>query len=262
MRRCCGICPRSRSSPRASARRSSKVMADVLKIALLTHSTNPRGGVVHVLELGRALLARGHEVTVLAPAAAGQSFFRETPCRVELAVASPRGIDLADTVRLRIDAMRKHLATMLRSEQFDVFHAHDGIGGNALADLAQQGAVAGYLRTVHHVDRFDDSRVPAWEHRSIRESSQGLCVSALWRDRLRTEHGIDATQVANGGDLDRFTPHGDVADRLVAARQGGGDKRPLGLSVGGIAARKNTRGLFQALVFLPPPPPPAPPAIA
>src|SRR5258706_4063627 len=234
MRRCCGICPRSRSSPRASARRSSKVMADVLKIALLTHSTNPRGGVVHVLELGRALLARGHEVTVLAPAAAGQGFFRETPCRVELAIASPRGADFADTVRLRIDAMRKHLATLLRSERFDVFHAHDGIGGNALADLAQQGAVAGYLRTVHHVDRFDDSRVQAWERRSIREASQVLCVSALWRDRLRAEHGIDATQVPNGVDLDRFTPRRDTADRLVAARPGVGAPRRLRVSVRGI----------------------------
>ncbi len=42
-----------------------------MNIALLTHSTNPRGGVVHVLELGRALMALGHTVTLIAPAAPG-----------------------------------------------------------------------------------------------------------------------------------------------------------------------------------------------
>jgi len=42
-----------------------------MNIALLTHSTHPRGGVVHVLELGSALMARGHTVTIMAPRRAG-----------------------------------------------------------------------------------------------------------------------------------------------------------------------------------------------
>ena len=77
-----------------------------MKIALLTHSINPRGGVVHVLELGRALMALGHAVTLVAPAAPGQAFFRETPCRVELATAPPAGVDLAETVQRRIASLR------------------------------------------------------------------------------------------------------------------------------------------------------------
>ena len=225
-------------------------MAERLKIALLTHSINPRGGVVHVLELGRALQARGHEVTVIAPAPPGQRFFRETPCRVELASAPAAGADLADTVRRRIEAMRAHLTALLRREPFDLFHAHDGIGANALADLAQQGAIAGYLRTVHHVDQFADARVQAWEERSIRQAAQVLCVSAMWRRRLREEHGIDATQVPNGVDLERFKPHAAPGDARVMERLGIGTGRPVVLSVGGIEARKNTRRLLQAFVLL------------
>lgn len=43
-----------------------------LRIALLTHSVRPRGGVVHTLELAEALLARGHDVTVVASAEPGE----------------------------------------------------------------------------------------------------------------------------------------------------------------------------------------------
>lgn len=232
-------------------------MTEPLKIALLTHSTNPRGGVVHVLELGRALQTRGHQVTVIAPAAPGQRFFRDTPCHVELAELAPTprlGVDLADNVRQRITAVREHLADVLQRESFDVFHAHDGIGANALADLAEQGRISGYLRTVHHVDRFSDTRVQGWEERSIQQASAVLCVSAVWRQRLLAEHGIDAQQVPNGVDLSRYTlrstPQLSALDMHVAQRYGIGVGRPVVLSVGGVEARKNTLRLLHAFVLL------------
>ena len=221
-----------------------------MKIALLTHSINPRGGVVHVLELGRALMERGHTVTLVAPAAPGQAFFRETMCRVELAVAPPAGADLAETVRRRIGALRTHLLALLQRERFDILHAHDGIGANALADLVRQGAVDGYLRTVHHVDRYGDARVQAWEERSIRSAARVLCVSAMWCRRLRDEYGVEAAQVPNGVDLSRYTPHPDTRDAQLAQRHGIGGARPVVLTVGGIEARKNTRRLLQAFVHL------------
>jgi glycosyltransferase-like protein len=221
-----------------------------MNIALLTHSTNPRGGVVHVLELGRALRALGHAVTLVAPAAPGQAFFRETPCRIELAPAPAVGSDLADTVQRRIATLHTHLAALLRRERFDVLHAHDGIGANALADLVQQGMIDGYLRTVHHVDRYGDARVQAWEERSIRAAARVLCVSALWCRRLRDEYGVEAVQVANGVDLQRFTPHTETRDLQLAQRRGIGSGRPVVLTVGGIEARKNTRRLLQALLHL------------
>ena len=46
-----------------------------LRIAMLTHSTNPRGGVVHAMQLSEALTALGHDVTLHAPDPKGSGFF-------------------------------------------------------------------------------------------------------------------------------------------------------------------------------------------
>lgn len=221
-----------------------------MRIALLTHSTNPRGGVIHVLELGRALQARGHAVTVVAPACPGDRFFRATPCQVELASAPGRTAGLAHSVRMRIAALREHVGQLLGRQEFDVLHAHDGIGGNALADLQQQGRIGGFLRTVHHVDRFADAQVQAWQERAIRAAQAVFCVSAIWRERLSAELGIRAEQVANGVDLERFSPAARATDAQVLQRHGICRAGPLVLSLGGVEARKNTRRLLLAFALL------------
>ena len=224
-----------------------------MKIGLLTHSLNPRGGVVHVLELGRALKARGHSVVVIAPAAAGQALFRETPCRVALArlaggggVETGAGRGIVETVRQRIDTLRAHVGRLLEHEDFDVFHAHDGIGGNALADLAGQGRIGAYLRTVHHVDRFDEPQLQEWEERSIRAAAGVFCVSAHWCARLREQWGVMASQVPNGVDLERFSAAPRPRDAAITRSHGIQAAGPVVLAVGGIEARKNTLRLLQA----------------
>ena len=63
--------------------------ASHLRIAILTHSTNPRGGVVHALALGDALTALGHEVVVHAPDINQHGFFRATRCGTRWRAASP-----------------------------------------------------------------------------------------------------------------------------------------------------------------------------
>lgn len=221
-----------------------------MKIGLLTHSLLPRGGVVHVLELGRALHQRGHEVTIFAPAAPGQTLFRATPCRVSLARCETPVGDFAAQVRSRIDAMRSHLAARADLDTFDVLHTHDGIGANALADLAEAGRIAGYLRTVHHVDRFPDAQVQAWEERSIRAATRVLCVSAVWQQRLLTVLGVEARQVANGVDLDRFTPLRDAHDEALETAWALGPRGARVLAVGGVEARKNTGRLLTAFIEL------------
>ncbi len=220
-----------------------------MKIGLLTHSINPRGGVVHVLELGRALLARGHAVTIIAPRQAGQRLFRATPCRVEYVALDGGVVPIAELVRRRIDAMRAHLTRLLQHERFDVLHTHDGIGGNALADLVLHGAIGGYVRTVHHLDRFDDAQLQSWEERSIRDAAQVFCVSRLWRERLRRDYGIAAALVKNGVDVDRFRPQPHPGDAGIAARNGLAEGRPVVLSVGGVEARKNSVRLLQAFLI-------------
>ena len=60
-----------------------------MRIALLTHSPNPRGGVVHAVQLGEALQQAGHRVTVMAPALAGQRWFRTVACETALVPVAP-----------------------------------------------------------------------------------------------------------------------------------------------------------------------------
>ena len=218
-----------------------------LRIALLTHSVNPRGGVVHVLELGRALQQAGQQVTLIAPAAPGQRFFRDTPCAAEIAaLPSPpqdAPTDLAAQVAARIQAVRTHLQHTRAAERFDLLHAHDGIGANALADLKAQGSLRGYVRTVHHVDRFADEQVQAWEARSLREAGLLLCVSRLWQQRLHAEHGLAAHEVPNGVDLQRYHPAPQPEDAALA--------RVLGLERGAplVLAMGTAFGAFQGLLI-------------
>ena len=51
-----------------------------MNIALLTYSSNPRGGVVHAMSLSEALEDLGVETVLHAPDSAGRGFFREPRC--------------------------------------------------------------------------------------------------------------------------------------------------------------------------------------
>src|SRR5690349_22057926 len=66
--------PRRARAPRGPRR---------MRIAMLTYSVKPRGGVVHALEVSEALARRGHEVELMALARPGEELFR-----------APRGIAL------------------------------------------------------------------------------------------------------------------------------------------------------------------------
>ncbi|MGA9913342.1 MAG: MSMEG_0565 family glycosyltransferase [Paraburkholderia sp.] len=217
---------------------------NTLRIALLTHSVNPRGGVVHTLELATALTALGHDVTVFAPAVPGETLFRLPPCRV---VYAPITLSQASTVAMveaRIHAFKQ---TLMEHDawSFDVLHAQDSISGNALAELRAQGLIRGFMRTVHHLDHFNDPRLAAWQRRAYEDAEQVLCVSDTWTREMRSAYGIAALTVPNGVDVARFTPDEDVRDSQLRQRMGI-DCGPIVLSVGGIEARKNTLALLEA----------------
>lgn len=217
---------------------------NALRIALLTHSVNPRGGVVHTLELASALTALGHDVSVFAPAVPGEALFRRPPCRV---VYAPITLSQAGTVAMveaRIHAFKQTLMDY-DAWSFDVLHAQDSISGNALAELRAQGLVRGFMRTVHHLDHFDDPRLAAWQRRAYEDAEQVLCVSDTWTREMRSTFGIAALTVPNGVDVARFTPDEDARDAWIRRRLGI-DGFPIVLAVGGIEARKNTLALFDA----------------
>ena len=219
-----------------------------LDVGLLTHSVNPRGGVVHTLELADALHALGHRVTVFAPALAGQAMFRTTRCEIQLVPVHERAASTVEMVATRRAAFVRHLSTLLRVRRFDVLHAQDAIGGNALADLAGQGEIAGFVRTVHHLDHFDDPQLATWQERAFTQASQVLCVSRAWRDHLQAEHGVASRLVGNGVDLARYSSTRDASDERVAARYGLRGGGPVFLAVGGIEERKNTLRMLEAFL--------------
>ena len=61
----------------------------MLKIALFTYSTKPRGGVIHTLELAEALQAQGHQVCIYALDKDNIGFHRPLNCPGKLIPTKP-----------------------------------------------------------------------------------------------------------------------------------------------------------------------------
>ncbi|MGF6442051.1 MSMEG_0565 family glycosyltransferase [Paraburkholderia youngii] len=221
--------------------------ATPLRIALFTHSVNPRGGVVHTLELGRALQDAGHDVTIFAPSVNGARMFRASPCRIVLAPVDVHGNDTVAMVQMRIDALKAALRADGPSG-FDILHAQDGIGGNALAELRQEGVIRGFVRTVHHLDAFSDPRLIEWQRRAYADADAVFCVSETWTRRMLKDYGTAASTVSNGVDVERFRAADAGNDTTALAKFGIGGA-PVVLAVGGIEARKNTLQLLDAFAL-------------
>ncbi len=219
-----------------------------MRIALTTHSVNPRGGVVHTLELARALDVAGHHVTIFAPAAAGETLFRDPPCRAILATIEGSQHNTVALVDARLSALKAAVKAN-DPRGFDVLHAQDSISGNALAELKEEGEIAGFVRTVHHLDHFDNPRLAAWQTRAWRDAERVLCVSETWTREMRDRYGVDASTVPNGVDLASYSAQPSDQDEFVKRRLGI-EGSPVVLAVGGIEARKNTLGLLDAFVEL------------
>ncbi|GAB4068435.1 MSMEG_0565 family glycosyltransferase [Ancylobacter sonchi] len=219
-----------------------------LRIAVLTHSTNPRGGVVHALSLCEALAALGHRPVLHAPDAKGASFFRAPACEAVAFKVGPAPAGMAEMVEQRISDYVDHFERA-GTDGFDLFHAHDGISGNALAKLKQRGIIPGFARTVHHIDSFGDPRLAALQERAIRAADGWFTVSRLWQAHLAEAYGIAAALTGNGVDAGRFQPQPDGSEAELRARLGLG-AGPILLAVGGIEARKNTVRILDAFLQL------------
>jgi glycosyltransferase-like protein len=216
------------------------------RIALYTHSTNPRGGVVHTLELGDALARAGHDVTIHAPDPTGQGFFRRTAARHVAIPAAPAPASLPAMMVQRIAEISAYIRAA--GKNFDIHHAQDTINANALLECVESGHVPAFVRTVHHVDSYADPALLVWQRRGIRGAASCFCVSAVWQDFLAREHGLHADMVPNGVSLQRFTPHPAPRDQSLRAELGLG-AGPIYLAIGGIEGRKNTINILRAFAI-------------
>ncbi len=215
----------------------------MLSIGIYTYSTRPRGSVVHALGLADALHLQGHDVTVYALSKGAEPFFRSTPCRVELLPAAEAPSDAQSLIRQRIaefvDGVRRSGA------RHDIHHAEDCLAANALlAVRAELGSPV--VRTVHHVERFENPYLLECQRRSIEETDELFSVSDLTRREVRAEFKRDSKRVFNAVDLARFSKP-PIEPGALRERFGITAAERIVLSVGGVEPRKNSLRALAAL---------------
>lgn len=199
---------------------------------------------VHALGLADALARLGHRPVVHAPDPAGKGFFRRTVASTRSVPASLASGDVVAMVETRIADYVRHFEN-LAHRQYDVFHAQDGISGNALATLKQRGLIQRYVRTVHHIDAFRDERLCELDRRAIVHADGLFVVSRFWQEQLKVEMSRAAALVGNGVDTARYSAVSTPSDQVLRARLGL-RTGPILLSIGGVEQRKNTLGILDA----------------
>lgn len=230
-----------------------------MRIAQLTYSTKPRGGVVHTLALAEALAARGHEVTVWTLGRDGDdAFFRQVDPAVRLRVVpfpSIEGEEVGDRIQRSIEVMAQALRAELNGGHegaarydgvgYDIVHAQDCISANA---VALTGFTSG-LRTIHHLDEFTTPRLVECHDAAVVEPRARLCVSAAVAAEVEQKYGVRPTVIPNGVDARRFAaaagPEGEAARQRW--REWLGD---YVLALGGIEPRKGSIDLLEAFALL------------
>ncbi len=239
----------------------------MLKIALFTYSTKPRGGVIHTIELGEALQALGHQVCIYALDKDNLGFHRPLKCSSKLIPTNPapdRQLLLArkqnysnnNTVNLDLDPVDELIEQRIQefidylsqeTEQYDIYHSQDCISTNALTVMRSKGMIPHFIRTVHHIDEFNSPYLQRCHDRSILEPDLCLCVSSYWREQLQQQYQIDAPVIINGVDTRKFSNQPSSEEELLKQRLGiNGSK--VYLTIGGIEPRKNSLKLLQAFI--------------
>lgn len=213
-----------------------------MRIALLTYSTKPRGGVVHTLALAEALAAAGAAVEVWTLGRGGDTgFYRAVDPAVRLRVVPFPEIDgegVGPRIMRSIAVLRAALADRLDA---DVVHAQDCLSANAALAVRPDT-----IRTVHHIDRFSTPELVRCHERALREPTRHVCVSGAVAAELARDWGITATVIPNGVDADRFAAAAGpehAVDRAVRRQRFG----RYVLAVGGIEPRKGTLDLVEAM---------------
>jgi glycosyltransferase-like protein len=204
-----------------------------VRIALLTYSTRPRGGVVHTLNLAEALAEAGQDVTVWTLARGGDTeFFRPVAPAVRRWIVPMREVT-GESVGERVLRSIATLRGAFDPGAFDVVHAQDCISANAAGRC---------VRTVHHLDQFTTPELAACHERAIVTPYAHICVSSAVAAELTAGWGITATVIPNGVEAGRFAVPPSAERRRLLGR--------YVLTVGGIEPRKGSLDLLEACALL------------
>ena len=222
-----------------------------LRIAMLTYSVKPRGGVVHALEVSEALARRGHRVELAALARPGEELFRSTALPLHIVRHVPLDdVSFDERIQAMLDAYADGLRPILATGRYDVVHAQDCLSANAALALRDEGVIDQVIRTVHHVDDFTSPSLIECQDRSILAPDHVVCVSRPWVQRLAAEFGVSAGLVSNGVDARRFRPARGAAERAEARAWAGLGRRLAVLTVGGVEPRKGSLTLLESFAAL------------
>lgn len=213
-----------------------------MRIALLSYSTKPRGGVVHTLSLAEALAAQGADVTVWSLGRGGDTtFYRAVDPRVSLSVVpfpDQPGEGVGDRILRSISVLRN----AFDAAAYDIVHAQDCISANAAGRC---------IRTVHHLDTFTTPELAACHERAIVTPYAHICVSTAVAAELATGWGLKATVIPNGVDSTRFAAAAAGTPSAVSARTAWQTRfGRYVVTVGGIEPRKGSLELLEAFALI------------
>jgi glycosyltransferase-like protein len=217
----------------------------MFSVGLLTYSAKPRGSVVHAAYLAEALTRLGIDTTLYALSKAGDGFFRELACKLQLLPAEPAPAETQALIGQRIEEIARGLGAL--GKRGAVYHAEDCLSANGLTAAQAALCPALVVRTVHHVERFEDPYLAACQRRSVLEAERLFVVSRLTEREVLAEYARRSVVVTNGVDLARFAEREPKTEAAVRRRLGLSERDLLVLSIGGVEPRKNTLAALEAV---------------
>ena len=221
-----------------------------LRVAMLTYSLRPRGGVVHALEVSEALARRGHHVELFALGPPCERFFREPTVPSRIIRYQTIDAPFDERIIAMCAAYRDGLAEPLAEGRFDLIHSQDCLSANAAVELRDRGTIGHVIRTVHHLDDFTSPSLIECQNRSILGPDSLLCVSEPWVERLRREYDAGADVVRNGVDTRRYRPSQDASERRHDRATFDFGQHFTVLTIGGIEPRKGSLTLLDGFARL------------
>jgi len=167
----------------------------VRPVGLVTYSTKPRGGVVHLLALAEALAKRSFPIEIIALGNEKVGFHRPVDVPCSFVVPPDPAPELDTRVFDAINALEAGLVERAAALP-PVLHVQDCIAARAALRVRDAGAHVRVVRTVHHVDDFTTPALIECQRRSILDPDRVLVVSRTWQQRLADDCPSDRHALA------------------------------------------------------------------
>lgn len=218
-----------------------------MRIAMMTYSIMPRGGVVHASRLAEHLAELDVEVELFALYNTNGmkrdnriEFYRPLNIPYSIYPFTQYSQDVIAYVKQMIGEYEENLPT-----DFDLYHTHDCVGANALCSLKSKEKIeAPTVRTIHHLDSFQDADILRFQKRAALGCDYKMVVSKFWQDFFKENMNIDSHITYNGVDTDSFNPFVDGSEIRKKYEI---EDEPVILFVGGLEKRKGLEYLLFAL---------------